>query len=106
MSMVVLGCLGCGGTIVWAFAPSRTTMDPELLQTLGRIAAALERLAPPPPAKPDLEAADAFVWHPVEARLVPVREVSRVPIAMLKGIERQKRLVLDNTMRFTAGLPP
>jgi len=80
-------------------------MDPELLQTLGRIAAALERLAPPPPAKPDLEAADAFVWHPVQARLAPVNEVSRVPVDMLKGIERQKRLVLDNTMRFTAGLP-
>ena len=35
-------------------------MDPTLLETLGRIANALERLAPPPPTKPDLSAADAF----------------------------------------------
>jgi len=80
-------------------------MDTDLLQTLGRIAAALERLAPPPPANPDLQAADAFVWHPAPGQLAPVTEVSRVGLDMLHGIDRQKRLVLDNTMRFTAGLP-
>jgi uncharacterized protein len=80
-------------------------MDAKLLETLGRIASALERLAPPPPSRPDLTAADAFVWHPVPGKLVPVPEVSRVEIGMLHGIERQKRLVLDNTMRFAAGLP-
>ncbi|GAC1337647.1 MAG: ATP-binding protein [Acetobacteraceae bacterium] len=80
-------------------------MDPHLQDTLTRIAAALERLAPPPPARPDLEAADAFVWHPVPGRLAPVAEVAAVAIDMLQGIERQKRLVLDNTLRFAAGLP-
>ena len=80
-------------------------MDADLRVTLGRIAAALERLAPPPPGRPDLHAADAFVWHPQRRRLQPVREVSRVGLDMLQGIERQKRLVLDNTLRFAAGLP-
>jgi predicted AAA+ superfamily ATPase len=80
-------------------------MDPALLDTLGRIAAALERLAPPPPARPDLAAADAFVWHPGPGRLAPVPLVSAVGIEMLHGIERQKGLVLDNTLRFAAGLP-
>jgi predicted AAA+ superfamily ATPase len=80
-------------------------MDTELLETLGRIAAALERLAPPPPDRADLHAADAFVWHPADGTLVPVPEVSRVGIEMLHGIDRQKTLVLDNTMRFAAGLP-
>jgi predicted AAA+ superfamily ATPase len=80
-------------------------MDAKLLETLGRIASALERLAPPPPSRPDLTAADAFVWHAVPGKLVPVPEVSRVELGMLHGIERQKRLVLDNTMRFAAGLP-
>ena len=79
-------------------------MDTELLETLGRIAAALERLAPPPPDRADLHAADAFVWHPADGALVPVPEVSRVGIEMLHGIDRQKTLVLDNTMRFAAGL--
>jgi len=80
-------------------------MDNALLETLGRIAAALERLAPPPAVRPDLDVADAFVWRPEERRLVPVAEVSAVGIEMLHGVDRQKALVLDNTMRFAAGLP-
>ncbi len=80
-------------------------MDPQLLDMLTRIAAALERLAPPAPARPDLAGADAFVWHPEPGRLAPVAEVSRVGIHMLHGVERQKRLLLDNTLRFAAGLP-
>ena len=71
---------------------------------LGRIAAALERLAPPPPRAPDLGAADAFVWHP-PAALQPVAEVSRVAVGLLQGIDRQKALVLENTRRFARGLP-
>lgn len=80
-------------------------MDNALLEALGRIAAALERLAPPPAVRPDLDVADAFVWRPEERRLVPVAEVSAVGIEMLHGVDRQKALVLDNTMRFAAGLP-
>ena len=80
-------------------------MDAALLDTLNRIAAALDRLAPPPPGKPDLTGADAFVWHPVPGRLAPVHEVAAVPIGLLQGIERQKNLLLDNTLRFAAGLP-
>ena len=80
-------------------------MDPALLETLRRIAVALERLAPPPPDTPDLAASDAFVWHPDRALLAPVAEVSAVAIDLLKGIERQKGLLLENTRRFAAGLP-
>ena len=82
-------------------------MDPQLLT---RIAEALERLAPPPPGPPDLAGADAFVWHPGPrpsgtGRLVPVPHVSRVGIALLHGVERQKRILLDNTLRFARGFP-
>ena len=80
-------------------------MDPHHLALLGRIAAALERLAPPPPAKPDLAAADAFVWDPGPQHLVPVPHVARVGIELLQGVDRQKRQILDNTLRFAAGLP-
>ena len=72
---------------------------------LARIADALDRLAPPPPPSPSLRDADAFVWHPAPPRLQPVPRVSRVPIALLHGIERQKRQLLDNTLRFAAGQP-
>jgi predicted AAA+ superfamily ATPase len=72
---------------------------------LRRIAEALERLAPPPPATPDLGGADAFVWHPELGRLVPVLKVSRVALALLQGVEQQKGILLENTRRFAAGLP-
>jgi predicted AAA+ superfamily ATPase len=77
-------------------------MESELL---ARIAAALERLAPPALAAPSPEGADAFVWHPAPARLQAVVEVARVPIALLQGLDRQKTLLLENTARFAAGLP-
>ncbi len=77
-------------------------MDTELL---ARIAAALERMAPPPAPVPSLEGADAFVWHPAQKRLAPVAKVSRVEIVLLQGVARQKEIILENTLRFARGLP-
>ena len=76
------------------------------LTLLTRIAEALERLAPPTPPRPDLRAADAFVWHPAPApRLAPVPRVAAVAIDLLQGVERQKGILLENTLRFARGLP-
>ncbi len=80
-------------------------LEAGLLERLGRIAEALERLAPPPPPMPDLTAADAFVWHPEGRDLRPVARISRVDIDLLQGVERQKTLILENTTRFAAGFP-
>jgi predicted AAA+ superfamily ATPase len=70
-----------------------------------RIAAALERLAPPVAASADFDAAQAFVWHPAGRRLAPVERVNRVDMSLLKGIERVRDLLLENTERFARGLP-
>jgi predicted AAA+ superfamily ATPase len=80
-------------------------MDQRLTELLIRVTEALERLAPPPPAPADLDAADAFVWHPAPPHLSPVAKVSRVDITLLHGVERQKQILLDNTVRFARGLP-
>src|ERR1700756_5537955 len=72
---------------------------------LERIADALERLAPPTPAAPDFVSAEAFVWHPDGRRLAPVARVNRVDMSLLKGIERVRDLLLENTQRFARGLP-
>ena len=69
-----------------------------------RIAAALERLAPRAVPRPDFAAADAFVWHP-DGRLVPVPRVNRVGMSLLKGIDRVRDLLVENTERFAKGLP-
>ncbi|KAA5602090.1 ATP-binding protein [Blastochloris sulfoviridis] len=78
---------------------------PALAPLLDRIAAALERLSPPAPPAPDFAAADAFVWQAAGQRLQPVAKVNRVAIALLKGIDRVRDILLDNTARFAAGLP-
>ncbi len=72
---------------------------------LGRIAEALERLAPPSPPGPDFAAAEAFVWHPEGRRLAAVRRVNRVEMSLLKGIDRVRDLLVENTERFARGLP-
>ena len=75
-----------------------------LLPALTRIAEALERLAPPPAAAPDLTGADAFIWHPEPvARLSPVPKVAAVPIDLLQGVDRQKEILMENTLRFARG---
>jgi uncharacterized protein len=74
-------------------------------EILGRIADALERLAPPPPPRLDFAAAEAFVWHPEERRLAAVRRVNRVEMSLLKGIDRVRDLLVENTERFARGLP-
>ncbi|PWE28236.1 AAA family ATPase [Pararhodobacter marinus] len=71
--------------------------------SLKRIAEALERLSPPPAAAPDFTRADAFVWHTGPERLVPVAQVNRVPLALLKAIGRARDILLQNTLQFARG---
>src|SRR4051812_36084549 len=75
-----------------------------------RIARALEAIvshlsaASPSGAADSLGGADAFVWHP-NGRLAPVPRVSRVDLGLLKGIDRVRDILIENTQRFTDGLP-
>ncbi len=80
-------------------------MDDTLPALLTRIAEALERLAPPPAPTIGLDAADAFVWHPENRSLAPVPHVARVDLSLLRGVERQRDLLVENTLRFASGLP-
>ena len=77
----------------------------DLLPLLHRIADALDRLAPAAPPSIDLDAGEAFVWHADRGWLEPVHEVNRIEIGLLRGIDRVRDILLDNTMRFAAGLP-
>ncbi len=76
-----------------------------IIDSLKRIAAALDRHIPPPPPPLDYNAAEAFLWHAETARLTPVPVVSRVELGLLKGIDRQADTLLENTRRFAGGLP-
>ncbi|MGA7325506.1 MAG: ATP-binding protein [Rhodomicrobium sp.] len=76
-----------------------------LAATLDRIAHALERLAPPPPAKPSFSAAEAFIWQAEEGRFLAVAHVNRMPLALLKSVDRMRDTLLKNTENFARGLP-
>jgi len=64
----------------------------------------LPAAATAPDEAPALDRADAFVWHP-EGRLAPVPRVSRVDLGLLKGIDRLRDILIENTARFASGLP-
>ena len=81
------------------------TFNQDILTVLHRIAEALEHRVPPTRTVPDFNASDAFVWSPGKGDLVPVPRVNRVDMDLLRGIERLRDLLLENTLRFADGLP-
>ncbi|WDR05762.1 ATP-binding protein [Devosia rhodophyticola] len=50
-----------------------------------------------------LSDADAYHWDAAHSRLMPVPNVSRVPLAMLKGIDSVQDILLRNTEQFARG---
>ncbi len=73
------------------------------LSALGRMAAALERLAPAPAEAPSFSEASAYIWQPDPDRLVPVETVSRVDLVQLIGIDRARDTLMENTLQFARG---
>jgi predicted AAA+ superfamily ATPase len=68
---------------------------------LARIAAALERLTPPPPPSADPLTAPAYVWR--GRALVAARHFAPVPLDLLTGIDAQKAAFLANVRRLAGG---
>jgi predicted AAA+ superfamily ATPase len=91
-------------------AAKRPTTSPadevplRIVRALETIAAHLSRGAPAPDAAQSFANADAFVWHP-DGRLSEVKRVSRVDLFLLKGIDRMRDILIENTERFASGLP-
>ena len=71
-------------------------MDP-----LERIAAALERLSPPPPAAVPLDVHPAYLWRDDALRVAD--RFAPLPIDLLIGIDRQKATLIENLTRFGRG---
>src|SRR3979490_267915 len=92
-------------------AATKRPLPPSEHDTRERIARALEAIvahlsaaAPESGTADPFESADAFVWHP-NGQLSPVPRVSRVEIGLLKGIDRMRDILIENTERFSDGLP-
>jgi uncharacterized protein len=76
-----------------------------IVERLERLAAALERLAPPTSAPADFTRGEAFVWQADPEGFLAVAHVNRQPLGLLKGIDRAAEQLMENTRRFARGLP-
>ncbi|MCQ1837078.1 ATP-binding protein [Neorhizobium galegae] len=74
-----------------------------ILTEIRRLADALERLAGPPPAINDWNAADCFVWVPANQRLQPVPRPNRVALTLIRGVDHVRDILHENTLRFAEG---
>ena len=71
---------------------------------LERIARALDTLAGTTEATANIEdAINAYLWDGAEHRLIPVRNVNRVPLDLLEGVAHLRDILLDNTLAFARG---
>lgn len=81
--------------------PATETLE----QKLDRLIEAVSRLAPRPAPQSDITAADCFVWSAETGVLDPVARVNRVDIGLIRGVDRVRDILADNTQRFADGLP-
>jgi predicted AAA+ superfamily ATPase len=75
-----------------------------IVRALETIAAHLAAQGRPAAERESFKQADAYVWHP-DGRLAAVPRVSRVELFLLKGVDRMRDILMENTERFTNGLP-
>lgn len=68
---------------------------------LERIADALERLSPPPAQPTDWLGHPAYVWERHGARAV--ERIEAPDLELLRGIDKQKTVVVENVLRLAAG---
>ena len=82
-------------------------LDPELTAQLRRVLTSLEQLLPKPVAKIDWSASHAANWrrHSFAGYLEQIGNIEEIHLNDLLGIDKQKRVVEDNTRQFLAGYP-
>jgi predicted AAA+ superfamily ATPase len=84
--------------------PAPRDAEERIARALEAIAAGMATAKSPAAGASALADADAFVWHP-SGQLAPVQSVSRVDLSLLKGIDRMRDILIENTERFASGLP-
>ena len=79
----------------------------KLIKKAEEMLARLERLLPQEAPATDWKASTAFRWRKRNGKgyIEPVRNVHRIALRDLQGIDAQKELVEQNTLQFVEGLP-
>ena len=81
------------------------TVLQDLLKEIRRLTAAVESLSGPEQAVNDFAAADCFIWEPLNGCLQPVAKPNRIDIGLIRGVDRVRDILQDNTQRFAEGFP-
>ncbi|MDV2964786.1 ATP-binding protein [Nitratireductor aquimarinus] len=76
-----------------------------LSEKLDRLIDTIARLTPQQPEPPRFEQADCFVWNAERRTLDPVEKVNRVELSLIRGVDRVRDILTDNTERFARNLP-
>jgi predicted AAA+ superfamily ATPase len=79
-------------------------MNEDLEPLIRRIAEALDRLAPAPPAAPDFAKARLYRYEAERGQFLPVADYA-LSADLLVGVERQKQRYMENLGRFAQVLP-
>ncbi len=77
----------------------------ELLSEIKLLREAVQSLAPKNAKQNDLDSADCFVWSPEQLYLQPVAKPNRIEIALIKGVDHVRDILVENTERFAKALP-
>src|SRR5450759_3004261 len=82
-------------------------LDPDLTGQLKRVLTSLEQLLPKPVEQISWTTSHAANWrrHSFVGYLEPIDTIEGIHLDDLLGIDRQKKLVEDNTRQFLAGYP-
>ncbi len=82
-------------------------MKPEVVAQLERVLASIEQLLPQALAPIDWSRTTAANWrrHLFAGYLEPIRSIEQIALDDLLGIERQKKILEDNTLQFLKGFP-
>ena len=74
----------------------------QILESISIVLQQLQQVLPEPKVTPDFSAL-AFKWQ--DKQLKPIHQLKTLSLNDLKGIERQKEKVIQNTLQFLRGLP-
>lgn len=75
----------------------------QLNHSLNHLIGLLEGHFAPKTDEINFDMADAFVWQAERGHLQAVEKVNRVEMGLLKGIDRVRDILLENTQRFANG---
>ena len=82
-----------------------TENNDKLIEEISKIRKILEDKHTRSEIKIDWKEADAFMWRSEEGCFRPVKNVNSIPLELLKGIDQNIDILLENTIKFSKSLP-